>query len=65
MYKFANLTRHRKSQQKTATSLIDRVKRGSVTSQNNKIAQARRESKKWSPKLDIYSPKVEMWSPKK
>ena len=64
VYKFANLTRHQKSRRKTATSLIDRVKGGSVTSQNDKIAQAKRESKIWSPKLDTYSPNEEMCSPK-
>ena len=62
MYKFANLTRHQKSRRKTAMSLIDRVKGGSMTSQNDKIAQAKRESKIWSPKLDTYSPNVEMCS---
>ncbi|KAK0572742.1 hypothetical protein LWI29_036434 [Acer saccharum] len=64
VYKFANLTRHQKSRRKTATSLIDRVKGGSMTSQNDKIAQAKRESKIWSPKLDTYSPNEGMCSPK-
>ena len=35
-----------------------------MTSQNDKIAQAKRESKIWLSKLDTYSPNVEMWSPK-
>ena len=63
MYKFANLTCHQKSQRKTATSLIDRVKGGSLTRQNDRIAQTKRKSKIWSPKLNTHSPNVEVCSP--